>query len=150
MLGRAAILPLSEALSQLQHHLDLVPDAGEETVALEKGLSRVLSLPITAKENLPPHPRSTMDGYAVKAADTFGATESMPVYLKISGDVQMGSMPVSGPASLECFTIATGGFLPPGTDAVVMLEHTILVDSTLMELIKAVSLGENVLATSDD
>ncbi len=150
MLGRSAILPLKVALEKLRQHLDLVAATGEEIVPLEEGLNRFLAQAITAEEDLPPHPRSTMDGFAVKAADSFGAAESRPVYLKISGEVPMGTMPGSGPASLECYKIATGGFLPPGTDAVIMLEHTIEVDSTLIELIKAVSPGENVLAAGDD
>ncbi len=62
----------------------------------------------------------------------------------------MGTMPDCGPGNLECHTIATGGFLPPGTDSVVMLEHTVKVDSTLVELIKAVSPGENIIRAGDD
>jgi molybdopterin molybdotransferase len=150
MLGRSAILPLEKALEKLHRHLDHLPAAGEEIVPLAEGLGRFICHPVTAEENLPPHPRSTMDGYAVKAADSFGAAESRPVYLKISGDVPMGTMPASSPADMECFKIATGGFLPPGTDAVVMLEHTIQIDSTLIELVKAASPGENILAAGDD
>jgi molybdopterin molybdotransferase len=150
MLGRSAILPLKAALEKLRRHLAALPAPGEEIVPLEEGLGRFLAQAVTAKENLPAQPRSTMDGYAVKAADSFGAAESRPVYLKISGEVLMGTMPEAGPGSLECHKIATGGFLPPGTDAVVMLEHTIKVDSTLIELIKAVSPGENLLAAGDD
>lgn len=150
MLGRTAVLPLKTALEKLHHHLDLIPVVGEESIPLEDGLNRFLSRPITANENLPPHPRSTMDGYAIKAVDSFGATESLPVYLKISGDIPMGTMPVSGPAGLECHKIATGGFLPPETDAVVMLEHTIQTGSTLIEVTKAGSPGENVLEAGAD
>ncbi len=150
MLGRAGAIPLAEALARLDRGLAHCPSSGTETVALAQGLGRVLAGPIRAEEDLPPHPRSTMDGYAVKAAATFGASETMPVYLTVSGTVQMGEMVEHGPRDQECFRIATGGYLPPATDAVIMLEHTVDIDETMIEVTRPVSPGGNILDRGDD
>ncbi len=150
MLGRAKVIPLAEALARLENSLSHCSPAKAETIALEQGLGRVLAGPIQADEDLPSHPRSTMDGYAVKASSTFGASESMPVYLTVSGTVRMGEMVGHGPQDQECFRIATGGYLPPDTDAVIMLEHTVDIDGALIEVTRPVSPGGNILAIGDD
>jgi len=149
MLGRTGIVSLAEAQEILRSSLPSIV-CGEEEVGLEDGLGRITSRDLYSPEDLPPHPRSTMDGYAVRAADTFGATESMPVYLEISGEVRMGECPVSGPSATTCFAIATGGLLPPGADAVLMLEHTIQIDERMIEATRAVAAGENVIAAGED
>jgi molybdopterin molybdotransferase len=150
MLGRTSIVPLSEALAKLHGELAKIAPIGSETLPLEMVLGRIIAQPIPASHDLPPHPRSTMDGYAVHGADTFGASDNLPGYLKISGEVLMGETVPIGPASQECYKIATGGFLPPGTDAVVMLEHTVDIDGNIIEVIKAVSPGENIIGIGDD
>jgi len=150
MLGRAGLHRLSDALTKLQNHLELIDPLKAETIPLEKSLNRITAGTIHSPEDLPPYPRSTMDGYAVKGSETFGATDSMPVYLKVSGEVRMGELIANGPAIQECYKIATGGFIPPHTDSVIMLEHTISVDDNLIEVTKSVSPGENILAAGDD
>jgi molybdopterin molybdotransferase len=124
--------------------------AEEETLPLENALDRILSRDIRSSEDLPVHPRSTMDGYAVRAQDTFGATESMPAYFGISGEVRMGAFPDQGPMPGSCYGIATGGLLPPGTDAVVMLEHTVTIDEQTIEVVKAVAPGAHTIGIGDD
>jgi molybdopterin molybdotransferase len=149
MLGRTDIVSLEEALRLLRMHQ---PPCPERIVAvpLEEALNRVCAEDIVSPENLPPYPRSTMDGYAVRAKDTFGASEGLPAYLEISGEVQMGEYPETGPAPGTCHKIATGGILPPGTDAVVMLEHTITIDEQMIEVVKSVAAGDNIINTGDD
>ncbi len=149
MLGRSQTVSLEKALQLLQR---LLPDESvdSEIMPLEQGLGRVCAADILSPENLPLYPRSTMDGYAVRARDTFGAGEKLPAYLEVSGEVIMGTFPEHGPQPGACFRIATGGILPPGTDAVVMLEHTIDVDSTLIEVVQSVAAGANVINSGED
>ncbi len=149
MLGRAALISVAEARHRLLQHLAETKPA-TETVSLSKGLDRVLAEAVHSRENLPPHPRSVMDGFAVIARDTFGASESMPCYLQITGNVAMGEMPTGTVGKGCCFRIATGGFLPQGADAVVMLEHTVPVDETMVEIVKSCGSGTNVIGTGED
>ncbi|MDH3347711.1 MAG: molybdopterin molybdotransferase MoeA [Desulfobulbaceae bacterium] len=150
MLGRSGVVPLTEALNKLHSSLEHCPPTLPESVDLTEGLDRILTTPIQASEDLPPQPRSTMDGFAVRAADTFGASETMPVYLAVSGEVAMGETVNQGPGEQECFRIATGGFLPPEVDSVIMLEHTVTIDEKMIEVTKAISPGGNIIATGDD
>src|SRR5215469_8688067 len=98
--------------------------AGTETVPLRDALRRVPSEPVTAPYPLPGFARSTVDGYAVRAADTYGVSEGLPGYLEVAGAVRMGAEPdvTVGPGTVA--VMPTGGVLPPGADAVVMIEYT--------------------------
>jgi molybdopterin molybdotransferase len=149
MLGRGRIVSLTEAMDLLRRHMPAAVDE-EETLPLENALNRILSRGIRSPEDLPAHPRSTMDGYAVRARDTFGAAESMPAYLAISGEVLMGEFPNQGPEPGSCYRVATGGLLPPGTDAVVMLEHTVDVDGQMIEVVKPVATGAHTIGVGED
>jgi len=149
MLGRAALISVAEARQRLLRQLAERIQA-TETVSLSEGLDRVLAKAVHSRENLPSHPRSVMDGYAVIARDTFGASESMPCYLQITGSVAMGEMPTGTVERGCCHRIATGGFLPQGADAVVMLEHTVPVDETMVEIVKSCGSGSNVIGTGED
>ena len=95
-----------------------------EAVALDAAAGRVPAAPVRAPHDLPGFARSTVDGYAVRAADTFGASEGLPSYLEVAGAVAMGSAPDVEVAPGGAVVIPTGGVLPPGADAVVMVEHT--------------------------
>ncbi len=149
MLGRSGVLSREEALRTLAAHLD-APSLRTGQAALGDALGRVLGRDITAPADLPEFDRSTMDGFAVRAADTFGATESLPALLTIIGDIPMGSMPDRQVRQGECMRIATGGALPPGADAVVMLEHAQAVDRDQTEVVKAVAPRENVSFRGED
>lgn len=149
MLGRTSLTPVPEARSILLDQLQGISPA-TETISIEAGLDRILAEPILSAENLPPHPRSVMDGFAVCAADTFGATESMPCYLQITGSVAMGEMPEGEVQRGCCFKIATGGFLPRGADAVIMHEHTVPVDDTMIEIVKGGGAGTAIIGVGDD
>ena len=124
---------------------------GSEQTSLEDGLGRILAEDISAPEFLPPFSRSTMDGFAVRAKDTFGCSDSEPALLKIAGEIAMGQ---SGQEiSLktgQAATIWTGGELPAKGDGVVMVEYTHLLDSDTVEIFRPVAPGENVIKTGED
>ncbi|MCP4338804.1 MAG: molybdopterin molybdotransferase MoeA [Desulfobulbaceae bacterium] len=149
MLGRTGLIPVNEALQILLNHLKAIKTASQR-VPLTEAFDRVLAESVISPEDLPAQARSTMDGYAVRAADTFGASESMPCYLNITGEVQMGAAPSGEVAKGCCYKIPTGGLLPDGADSVVMLEHTVPVDETMIEIIKGVGAGTNLIQKGED
>jgi molybdopterin molybdotransferase len=121
-----------------------------ERVLLSEGLNRVLTEDILSPEDLPHFPRATMDGYAVRARDTFGASEAVPALLTLSGEIVMGQ-DVKAPVDPgHCFRIATGGMVPPGADAVVMIEHTQQLDSKTIEIFKSVSPLDYIIQVGED
>ncbi|KAF0108691.1 MAG: molybdopterin molybdotransferase [Anaerolineaceae bacterium] len=157
--------PPAEALQTLLRALpDREPAAQNVDTAL--ALGRVLAADVRAPHPLPEFPRSTVDGYAVRARDTFGASESMPGYLTLIGEVPMGAAPSFALTTGACAIIHTGGMLPDGADAVVMLEYTQCVGrgdlhgrpgagtspvpTSEIELSRAVAEGENVLRVGED
>ena len=123
---------------------------GVETVPLDDALGRVSGADIAAPEDLPPLPRSTMDGYAVRAADTFGASDSIPAFLDVAGAVAMGQIPGISIGRNQAAAIPTGGFLPRGADAVVMVEYTNPAGEGAIEVSRPVTAGENVLDRAED
>ena len=149
MLGRVSLTSVAKARSILLGELAEVTLKIRQC-SLPESLDRVLSGNLLSPENLPNHPRSTMDGFAVRAADTFGASSSMPCYLEIDGNVAMGQMPEGEVTQGKCFRIATGGLLPKGSDAVVMFEHTIPVDEKMIEVVKSVGVGINLIDRGED
>jgi molybdopterin molybdotransferase len=91
-----------------------------------------------------------VDGYAVRAADTYGAGEALPAYLSLAGEVPMGAAADCTLAPTSCALIHTGGMLPEGADAVVMVEHTQLARPGEVEVLRAAAMGENVLLVGED
>ncbi len=149
MLGRQRLTPVHEALSLLTGKLQNIQRPSER-IFLDEALDRITAKDIFSPEDLPAHARSTMDGFAVKAADTYGASQSMPCYLQLSGEVLMGENPLGKVEQGHCFRISTGGLLPSGSDAVVMREHTIPVDDKMIELVKSVGAGTNLINKGED
>ena len=123
---------------------------GIEEVPVVNALNRVTAEPKKSPEDSPPFHRSTVDGYAVKAADSFGASDSLPAFFRLVGEVPMGAMPEFAIKPGEAALIHTGGALPEGTDAVVMLEHTQLLPPQDLEVYKAAGLHENVVRKGED
>ncbi len=123
---------------------------GEETVSLESVLGRVLFRDLTAPEDLPDFFKSTMDGYAVEARSTFGATESLPALLEVAGEIAMGEERKIALKPGQAVRIPTGGMLPEGADAVVMVEYCTLLDEMTLEVSRAVSPLENTIQPGDD
>jgi molybdopterin molybdotransferase len=123
---------------------------GAEDVGVGEAAGLVLAEPILAAEDMPHFHRSSMDGYAVRAEDTFGASASQPGYLRLAGTVEMGEEAIEPLDRGRAVRISTGGMLPPGANAVVMIEYCEeLVDGTL-EIQRAVSPWENVLRVGED
>jgi len=149
MLGRSGVVSREDALRVLDGQL-VVPELPSEDCSLSSALGRILAHDVVAPFDQPAFDRSTMDGFAVRSGDTFGAAESRPALLSVAGDIPMGVMPSSGIGKGACMKIATGGALPEGADAVVMFEQTQRVDDRSIEVVKAVAPGENVSATGED
>lgn len=148
LLGRGEALKVDEALKLLLQQK--TGELSSESLNIEEACGRVLSEDIISPENLPGFNRSTMDGYAVKSADTFGASDSMPVYLELRGQVVMGQLPDVSVNRGEAVQIPTGGMLPDGADSVVMFEYTNRIDEHMVEIMKALSPGENVIRADED
>jgi molybdopterin molybdotransferase len=121
-----------------------------ETVALGSALGRVPAAPVTAPAPLPGFARSTVDGYAVRAADTYGASEGLPSYLDVRGAVRMGRAPEVEVDPGGAAEIPTGGALPPGADAVVMVEHTNVAIAGTIEVVRPVAPGEGMVGAEED
>ena len=100
--------------------------------------------------DLPHFHRAAMDGYAVKAKDTFGASQSLPAYLKLAGVMEMGKEATRPVATGEAIRISTGGMMPPESDAVVMVEYADEVEGGLVEIHRGVSPWQNVIQIGDD
>jgi molybdopterin molybdotransferase len=126
------------------------PVGPTEEISLTKGTGRILAEPIISPEDMPPFSRSTMDGYAVRARDTFGSSESMPALLTVAGSVEMGELPFQALSGGQAYRILTGGMLPPEANAVVMQEYTQQVDETTIEVMKTVAPGEHVILRGED
>jgi molybdopterin molybdotransferase len=124
------------------------PEVENEPVSL--ALGRVTSEAVIADQPLPAFNRSTVDGFAVRSADTYGAGENLPAYLKVKGEILMGSIPQFALWPMEAAVIPTGGMLPEGADAVVMVENTQSLHSGEVEISKAAAPFENVVQMGED
>ncbi|GAA0646196.1 molybdopterin biosynthesis protein [Salarchaeum japonicum] len=129
--------------------LDVSP--GTELVALEDARGRVLTERVDADLDVPGFDRASMDGYAVRARDTFGATEADPVVLDRAGTVHAGETPDVSVSPGECVEVSTGAVVPDGADAVVMVERTVERESgDRIEVRTAVAPGEDVMVAGAD
>jgi molybdopterin molybdotransferase len=143
------LLPPEDALLRLLKALPASQPPAEK-IRTADALGRVSAVDLLAPEPLPGFDRSTVDGYAVCAADTFGASDSLPAFIEVAGEVPMGGAPGFALQRGQAALIHTGGMLPDGADAVVMLEHTQPARSNEIEVLRAVAVGENVLKTGED
>jgi molybdopterin molybdotransferase len=121
-----------------------------EPVALADALGRVPTAPLRAPHDLPGFARSTVDGYAVRAADTYGVSEGLPGYLDIIGAVAMGAAPDVAVRLGTAVTMPTGGVMPDGADAVVMIEHTQEAMAGTIEVVRPVAPGEGTVRADED
>ena len=142
------LVTLEEALRRLLDGVSSVEPC-IEGIRAQESLGRVLAGDVTAPEDLPGFERSSMDGFAVRAADTFGAGEGQPAYLEVAGEVPMGKSSDLKITPGRAVRISTGGVLPEGADAVVMVEDTEVNGSTL-EVNKGVAPGENIVERDED
>ncbi|MFN8521865.1 MAG: gephyrin-like molybdotransferase Glp [Chloroflexota bacterium] len=142
------VLPPGTAFDVLRANLR--PQTRTERVPTASALGRTLTQSLSATSELPTFRRSTMDGFAVRAADTFGASEALPAYLDVVGEVFMGQTAATRLTTGQCVRIATGGMVPDDADAVVMVEHTQDVTTSSIEVLRAVAPGEHVIAVGED
>ena len=127
-----------------------VSSVGTERIPTVRARARVLAEDLYSSVDLPHFHRAAMDGYAVKAKDTFGASQSLPAYLKLAGVVEMGKEATQLLGAGEAIRISTGGMMPPESDAVVMVEYTDETDAGLVEIHRSVSPWQNVIQIGDD
>lgn len=142
-----SLTPANDALAAWVSRFS--PLIATETIPLDEALGRVAASPIPAPADLPGFARSAVDGYAVRARDTFGASEGLPALLNLVGQVVMGRPPGLTVGPGQTAWVPTGGALPDGADAVVMLEHAEALGDQI-QVGRAAAPGENVLAASDD
>lgn len=143
------VLTRDEAERRFREHLTLAP-LGAETVALHAALGRVLAEDVVAAVDVPGFDRSNVDGFAVQAADTWGAMEEEPRLLALTAEtLAPGTVPQTEVTAGGATSIATGGMLPRGADAVVMVEHTDLEGGRLV-LRRAATAGENISYAGTD
>ncbi|MFP4225601.1 MAG: molybdopterin-binding protein [Desulfobacterales bacterium] len=121
-----------------------------EKVPLFSASSRILAENIIPTTDYPDFNRATMDGYAVKAEATFGASEANPVYLSLAGSIAMGETPSAGIRPEETMAISTGGMLPNGANGVVMREYVTQLDHATIEIVRSLAPWSNVIAAGED
>lgn len=135
------VITVEEAIEILKNNFSSFTDT--EVVPLDEACGRITAEDILSGEEVPSFSRSTMDGYALKAADTYGSGESMPAMLDIKGEILMGDRADCILKNGECIKISTGGMLPEGADAVIPVENTDE-DNGVCLVYKSVSPFENV------
>ena len=121
-----------------------------ETVSLADALHRVPACEVLARSQLPGFARSTVDGFAVRAADTYGASDGLPSYLDLLGAVLMGAAPAVAVRPGGCVAMPTGGVLPDGADAVVMVEFTAETMPGTIEVTRPVAPGGGLVRADED
>jgi molybdopterin molybdotransferase len=142
------LIPPAEALQEWLAHVN--PLSETETVATSEAFDRVNAEELFSPEELPAFARSTMDGYALRARDSHGASQSQPQYLELIAEVRMGEEPSFAIGPGQCAKIHTGGMLPEGTDAVLMLEHSQIALENQIEVFRSLADGENVILAGED
>jgi molybdopterin molybdotransferase len=140
------VIPVEEALERILARIGVL---GDEQVALTRALHRVLAEGAVAGVDVPPWPNSSMDGYALRSADTRRATTPAPVRLAVSGRVAAGHIATSAVGTGEAFRIFTGGPLPEGADCVIPQED-VTVDARAILVSHPVSQGDYVRPRGED
>lgn len=148
MFDKNYVLP-AEALELILHCISK-KSLSFEKLRLEECYGRILAKDIASQEDLPAFSRSTVDGYALNSADTFGAKETSPAYITVKHEIFMGTAPEFSIKRTEAAKMPTGGMLPDGADSVVMLEHVQEVSGDMIEVMRAVTPGENVIQKGED
>jgi len=142
------LLTIEEAKTTIRRYFKPKP-VGTEQVSLLQATGRILAENIVSHLNIPPFDRSTVDGYAVRAEDTFGAEENRPIQLKLVGTINIGELSHAKVTKGKGAEIVTGAPTPPGADAVVMTEHTECTDDAI-RIFAPVGKDENIMKASSD
>jgi molybdopterin molybdotransferase len=142
------LVPPDQARATLFEHLPVAVQT--EVIPTTEALGRVTAAPLHSPMALPAFARSSKDGYAVHAADTLGASESIPAYLTVVGEVPMGQAATVEVGPGQTAIVHTGGMIPPGADGVVMVERTQKLDEHNIEVLRPVAAGENIINVGED
>ncbi|MEM2808981.1 MAG: molybdopterin biosynthesis protein [Candidatus Methanomethylicia archaeon] len=142
------LFSIDEALKSIEENIEIKP-IGIEEVDLKDAVGRILAEDIIADIDLPPFDRAAMDGYAVKAEDTYKANEEEPVKLRVIGKIESGEEPILELESGQAIEISTGAPIPFGANAVVMVEYTHRENDHVM-IYKPVTIGENIVQSGSD
>ncbi len=140
-------IDLDDALSLIFSEVDMV---GKEKVSFDKASGRVLARDVNSEVNVPPFDRAAMDGFAVRASDTFGAKENNPNKLEVIGSVEIGGKSEIEVGEDEAVEISTGAPIPKNSDAVIKVEETYRGDNSTIRIIAPVSPGKNVSSKGED
>ncbi len=143
-----SVVTADKALEIIRESFSFAPE--RENLSLKSAAGRVVYEDIISPEDVPAFDRSTVDGFALKARDTYGATENMPAMLKVKGEILMGKEPACSIAAGECMKISTGGMLPEGADSVIMCEYTDSGFDGMCLCLKSCAPLENVTCRGDD
>ncbi len=148
MFNKNYLLPL-DALKLI---INSIPEGylSIERLKIEECYGYIIASDVIAPEDLPAFSRSTVDGYALNSRDTFGVKESSPSYIAVKHEIFMGSVPDFKLGTGESAKIPTGGMLPEGADAVLMLEHAQIVSDDMIEVMRSVAPNENVIQKGED
>ena len=144
-----SVVQLEEARAMVAKRFAGV-SAGVQSVPLDQALGRVLADDLVAVEGVPPFDRSMVDGFAVVASDTFGCSDALPALLTLAGEVEMGAEPTCACGSGTCIRIPTGGKVPAGADAVVMLEYCEEYGDGTIGVAKPAAPGDSIVFENDD
>jgi molybdopterin molybdotransferase len=139
-----------QSLSEVRAHTNSIAPGPAELVELAAARERTLACELRAPVDLPGFARSAMDGYVLRSKDSFGTSEGSPAYLRLIGEVVMGEWPAFTVRPGECARIGTGGVIPEGADAVVMVEHTRALADGNVEIVKPIAPGGHLLGPADD
>ena len=142
------LVTLEEAIEKLYKYYTPKP-VGVEKIGIERALNRVLAKDIVAPIDVPPFDRSAYDGFAVIASDTYTAYEDRPVKLEVIGNINAGQFPKIKVKKGTAVEIGTGGVIPPGANAVVMVEHTNR-EGKFVYVYKSVAPGQNIQPAGSD
>ena len=133
----------------VKDELDVKPKK-KETVKFKNSINRILAENIQSNENLPAFDRSTVDGYAVKAKDIQGVSQSLPAYLELIGSVKMGEKTEIEIDDGQAAYIPTGGMMPKEANCVVMIEQTENISDDMVEIYKTAGVGENIIKKGEE
>ena len=142
------VAPVADALQLLEARWQPAPQS--QSIATADALDRVLAADLRSPEAVPAFRKSAVDGYALRASDTFGASQSLPAFLRLRGELRMGESPSVDIGPGDALLIHTGGMLPASADAVLMVERTQIVNEAEIEALGAVAPGENVIQAGED
>jgi len=146
--GFKHLTPTREAIQALLQKLSVKLE--EEQVAVENSLGRIIATDVISNVDVPPFDRSAMDGFAVRAEDTYSASTSTPIILRLVDELHVEDTPTLEVEKNQCASVATGAQLPAGANAVVMVEYTKRLNDMTIEIVSEVRPGENVSRVGED